>query len=332
VSGTRKPVLLRTDETPPELSPGAQRLFEQIFSGEFLGASRNIRMINEMFCTMAEEWPTSRPGLVEQLQVAGDFLRRTRGKNTPAIGNAIGVLLAGIDEYRTAPPDGVYAELKSRQTRFDRRSLQNVAAIADYGANLLSAARQVLAFDYSSSVQAILNRLAERGRLLRVVVPESRVIDGGRAFAVESTAAGHRVDYVPDMAFAHFLAGCDAVLIGAETIFASGEALNTIGSYALAVLAAHHHVPYYVASELIKMDTGSYVGLSREIALEDFGALMGREQFPHGDRLDTRAPELERIPAALIRAYIAPCGVILPQHVRAEAQRYFESLGIVVSE
>lgn len=323
-----KPALLRTDESPPELTPGAQTLFFQIFSGEFLGASRNIRMINEMFCTIAEEWPATRPGLVENLEAVGDFVRRTRGKNTPAIDNAIGAILHGLDTYRAAPPDVVHAEILARRAAADEQSLRNLATIADYGANLLDGASTVMAFDYSSSVQAILNRLAARGRTLRVVVPESRALDGGRAFVSESTAAGHLVDYVPDMAFAHFLPACHAVLLGVETVFANGDAWNTIGSYAVAVLAERHHVPCYIPTELIKIAPDSYRGTVRQIVTDDFAALLGKDRFAHAQRVRTEAPEVERIPAALITGYITPEGLLLPHHLRDAALRFLHSTGV----
>ena len=38
------------------------------------------------------------------------------------------------------------------------------------------------------------------------------------------------------------------VVVGADRIAANGDVANKIGTYALAVLAAHHHLPFYVAA------------------------------------------------------------------------------------
>ncbi len=320
--------LLHTSEQPPPLPPKGRRLFEQIFSGEFLGASRNIRMINDMFCAVAEEWPADDPGLVRTLLELGDFVRRHRGKNTPAIGNAIGLFLQELQAFEGRPQPEIAAELDARRAAFNAGSLARIDAVATVGANLLEGCSTVMLFDYSSSVQAIVNKVADRGRRLHVIVPESRVLDGGRAFVNESTARGHQATYILDMAFSHFMRRCDAVLIGAETIFANGDAWNTVGSYPVALVARQHHVPFYVPTELIKIDPRSYLGLSKELIPDDFGGLLGRERLKHPERVDTTAPELDRVPGALITAYIAPQGVLLPQHIHAEARRFLAELGM----
>jgi ribose 1,5-bisphosphate isomerase len=320
--------LLHTTEQPPALPPKGQHLFEQIFSGEFLGASRNIRMINDMFCAVAEEWPAGDPGLVRTLLDLGDFVRRHRGKNTPAIGNAIGLFLKDLHALEGRPQAEIAAEIDARRADFNAGSLARIDAIAEVGANLLEGCATVMLFDYSSSVQAIVNKVADRGRRLHVIVPESRVLDGGRAFVNESTARGHQATYILDMAFTHFMRQCDAVLIGVETLFANGDTWNTIGSYPVALVARQYHVPFYVPTELIKIDPRSYLGLSKELIPDDFGEMLGRARLKHPDQVDTRGPEFDRVPGELITAYITPQGVLLPQHIYAEARRFLADLGL----
>lgn len=320
--------LLRTSEQSPELPPKGQHLFNQIFSGEFLGASRNIRMINDMFCAVSEEWESDGASLVDALTSIGDFIGRTRGKNTPAIGNAIGLFLNGVRSLEHESTASIAAELQSRRASFNKESLQRIDAIAEVGANLIESTSTVLAFDYSSSVQAILNKVAERGRSLKVVVPESRVLDGGRPYVNESTARGHRVVYILDMAFSHFMQDCGAILIGAETIFANGDTWNTIGSYPLALVAQRHHVPYYVATELIKIDPRSFWGVSKELNSDDFSELLDRSSLLHNELVDTLAPEFDRVPAELISAYVTPLGVLLPSHIHGESRTFLGGLGM----
>ena len=321
--------LLRTSERPAQLPPRGQRLFDQIFSGEFLGASRNIRMINDMFCAVADEWPsTAANALVPTLFALGDFVRSTRGKNTPAIGNAIGLFLHGLEAQQERSHQEIAAELAERRTQFNLDSLARIDKIAEIGANLLDGATTVLVFDYSSSVQAILNKVADRGRTLRVIVPESRVLDGGRPYVNEATAHGHHVVYILDMAFAHFLRGCDAVLIGAETIFANGDTWNTIGSYPLALAARYLQVPFYVPTEFIKIDPRSFWGITKELQLDDFSKMLDSGNLTHPELVETRSPEFDRITAELITAYITPIGVLLPQHIHTEARRFLAEAGM----
>ena len=40
----------------------------------------------------------------------------------------------------------------------------------------------------------------------------------------------------------------DLVIVGADRIATNGDIANKIGTYALAILAAHHGIPFYVAA------------------------------------------------------------------------------------
>jgi ribose 1,5-bisphosphate isomerase len=246
--------------------------------------------------------------------------------NTPAIGNALGPFVSGLDDLATTTP-GV-AEIRewvdARRTAYNSDSLENVRRLAEHGADLLAPAQTVLAFDYSSAMLAILTRLAERGLYRRLVVPESRCLDGGRPIAEEATHAGHVVSYVPDMAVGVLVPECGAVLIGAETFFANGTCWNTIGSYPVALLADAHDVPFYVATELIKIDRRSYDGSQPPVRPRDFGPVLG---FPDGfsrpERIETIVPELDATPARLITGYITPAGILGPAKVGEEARKAY---------
>ena len=319
-------------ETPlalPELPAVARRIVDQLLTGELLGASRNIRQINDLFVIIAGQWPTqSSTELVAALRATGDYLAATRGRNTPAIANAIRLVLKDIEQAAGMPMAEVRQLVEARRAEFNALSLSNANLIAEYGANSLAHCEAVVAFDYSSSQLAVLRRLAERGRHLRVIVPESRCLDGGRPVAREAAACGHSVVFFPDMAFSHFLRRADAVLIGAETILANGDCWNTIGSYPLAVMADRVGVPYYVATELLKIDPLSFTGQQRPIRPRDYSDLLSYPgAFAHPELISVTAPDLDVVPGSLIRAYITPVGVILPQHLWAETRKFLAASG-----
>jgi ribose 1,5-bisphosphate isomerase len=302
-----------------------------VIGGEFLGASRNIRQIHDLFSVIAEEGEGSPADIIRTLVATGEYLIATRGKNTPAIANSIRMMLNGLDESSVTTRDEVREIVRERRDALTRESLRNRDLLAEVGANVLSNCDVLLAFDYSSTMMAILDELARRGRYIRVIVPESRVLDGGRPIANEATASGHSVSFLVDMAFAHALRECDAVLIGAETIFANGDCWNTVGSYPIAVLAARYGIPYYVATELIKIDPLSFMGLKREMKLDDYSRLLQYpETFTHPERVSVVAPEMDNVPGSLITAYITPRGLLLPEHLRDESLRFLESIGVPV--
>ena len=52
----------------------------------------------------------------------------------------------------------------------------------------------------------------------------------------------------------------DAVLTGADRIAANGDTANKIGTYTLAVLAAHHGIPLYVVAPSSTVDLATPTG------------------------------------------------------------------------
>ena len=320
-----------TDNIPqlPQLSASASDTIHRLLSGEFLGASRNIRQINDLFVSIAEEWIDPRADeLIHTLVATGEYLIATRGRNTPAIANAIRLILRGLRSVPSSSPEDVKTLIKTRRTEYNKQSLTNAKLIAEYGANVLANSEVVLAFDYSSSIMAVLKRLADRGRQLQVIVPESRCLDGGRPIADEATACGHSITFVVDMAFGYLMPQADAVFIGAETIFANGDCWNTVGSYPVAVMAERYQVPFFVPTELIKIDPRSFVGGQRSIKPHDYAELLN---YPHAfqnpELISVTALDMDRVPGSLITAYITPSGVIRPEHVWNEAKSFLESIG-----
>ena len=43
----------------------------------------------------------------------------------------------------------------------------------------------------------------------------------------------------------------DAIIVGADRIAANGDTANKIGTYGLAVMAAYHHIPFYIAAPFL---------------------------------------------------------------------------------
>jgi methylthioribose-1-phosphate isomerase len=59
----------------------------------------------------------------------------------------------------------------------------------------------------------------------------------------------------------------DRVVVGADRIAANGDVANKIGTYALAVLAHHHDIPFLVAAPTSTIDRDTATGA--DIALEE---------------------------------------------------------------
>lgn len=305
----------------PELPPlpvEARAIAEQIVGHQLLGASRTVRLINDVLVAVAQGTQGSGAEVATQVRAVSAFFVAVRGSTTPVVGNAVTWMLSGLDEATAQGADHVRAHVDARRRAFNERSAANVAAIAAIGATCLARAQTVVVYDYSSSVMAVLRHVGESGRSLRLLVPESRTVDGGRPIVREALAWGHSAEFFVDAAFAAFVPRAQAALVGAETLLADGSFLTTPGTYPLAVLCDLHHVPFYVATELLKLERNSYTGNGPHIESRDQSAILdadgslralGEVHFP--------MPALECTPARYISAYLTELGPMPPAAVWA---------------
>ncbi len=98
------------------------------------------------------------------------------------------------------------------------------------------------------------------GNPLSVIANETRpYLQGARLTAWELQSAGIPVTLVTDNMAGHLMqrGRIDAVIVGADRIAANGDTANKIGTYTLAVLAARHRIPFYVAAPLSTFDAAT---------------------------------------------------------------------------
>jgi methylthioribose-1-phosphate isomerase len=156
----------------------------------------------------------------------------------------------------------------------------------------------------------VLRAAWEAGRLTEVWVDETRpLLQGARLTAWELRQAGipHRV--VTDSAAGSLLAAgaVDRIVVGADRIAANGDVANKIGTYSLAVLAARHGVPFYVAAPISTIDRATPTGAS--IPIEERDA----EEIAPG----AFNPAFDVTPADLVGAIFTEAGVLEPPYEEA---------------
>ena len=93
----------------------------------------------------------------------------------------------------------------------------------------------------------------------------------------------------------------DCVVTGADRIAANGDTANKIGTYSLAVLAAHHGLPLYVVAPTSTVDLATATGA--EIPIEE------RAGSEITARFAARNPAFDVTPAGLIAAIVTELGV-----------------------
>jgi methylthioribose-1-phosphate isomerase len=104
-----------------------------------------------------------------------------------------------------------------------------------------------------------------------------------------------------------------AVIVGADRIAANGDTANKIGTYGVAILAAAHNIPFYVAAPSSTFDlsiaSGEQIPIEQRPA-EEITHGFGRQTAPSG--IDAYNPAFDVTPAKLIRAIICEHGVVEP--------------------
>jgi methylthioribose-1-phosphate isomerase len=158
----------------------------------------------------------------------------------------------------------------------------------------------------------------ELGRHPSVWVDETRpVLQGARLTAWELDRLGIPATLVADVMAGSLMAGgeVDCVVVGADRIAANGDVANKVGTYSLAVLAQHHHVPFYVAAPVSTVDLacpdGSAIPVERRSG-DEVTEIGGIRVAPAGMAVENRAFDVT--PAVLVTAIVTDEGVAEPPY------------------
>ena len=156
-------------------------------------------------------------------------------------------------------------------------------------------------------------------RPIHVWVDETRpYLQGARLTAWELAQAGVAHTLIPDVAAGHLMARgeVDVVIVGADRIAANGDTANKVGTYTLAVLAARHGIPFYVAAPMstVDLDTpdGAAIPIEERKAAEVL-QFRGVSIAPPGT--EVRNPAFDVTPAELITGIITDEGVVMAPYL-----------------
>ena len=284
-------------------------VYRRLVSYELVGASACVRQIVEALGTLARSVSDRNGDVLAELRAAGrDFCELK--PETTVYRETVAWLLGGLDG---GPPDVVATRVEVRVRRFLENREQTVERLAAEGAKLLSSVETVLVHDYSSSVMAVLRASAAAGKRLAVIATAAEPVGGGRRVASESAAVGHRATLIPDTGTARLLDDVDAVLVGVETAYLDGALANTVGTYAIALLAREAGLPVFALTDCLKIERRRPAGHA-ELRAE---LLVQWPDRPPPPGVDVRTEVLDLIPGDLLTAYVTERGVIAPSGLAA---------------
>jgi methylthioribose-1-phosphate isomerase len=145
------------------------------------------------------------------------------------------------------------------------------------------------------------------GKQLHVYVDETRpLLQGARLTMFELTEAGVPCTLIVDSAAAITMQRNDvrAVVVGADRIARNGDTANKIGTYGVAIAAAHHGIPFYVAAPRSTFDFA--IGSGAEIPIEERAP--DEVRIAAADRVYN--PAFDVTPGSLISGFITEYGVV----------------------
>ena len=139
------------------------------------------------------------------------------------------------------------------------------SAMGAHGATLVPAEASILTHCNAGALATagygtalgVIRAAVEQGKRVAVFADETRpFLQGARLTAWELVKDGIDTTVITDnMAGSMMrLEGIDLVVVGADRIAANGDVANKIGTYAVAVLAKEHGIPFYVAAPLSTID------------------------------------------------------------------------------
>ena len=237
-------------------------------------------------------------------------VRRVLAAAVAAAGDAAAVVEAALAE----------AERLAEQDVADNR------AIGLHGATLVPDGAQVLTHCNAGALACVgygtalgvIRAAAEAGKSPRVWVDETRpVLQGARLTALELDRLGIPATLVADVMAGSLMASrdVDLIVVGADRVAANGDVANKIGTYSLAVLAAHHGVPFYVAAPTSTIDLATKTGADipvEERSADEVHTVGGFRLSPEGVAALNRAFDVT--PAALVTAIVTELGVARPPY------------------
>jgi methylthioribose-1-phosphate isomerase len=116
--------------------------------------------------------------------------------------------------------------------------------------------------------------------------------------------------------------------VGADRVCANGDTANKIGTYNLAVVAAAHHVPFYVAAPFTTLDVSLSTGDDILIEQRPASELLVSAQAP--EQVACWNPAFDVTPAKYIAGIITEKGMIVPQqHANGNGERILDVAAFV---
>lgn len=226
-----------------------------------------------------------------------------------------------VRESKGRSVDTIRTLLEAEAIAIYREDLEANRRLSEFGAEMLPSSGTVLTHCNAGGLATagigtalgVILAARDAGKKLSVFADETRpVLQGARLTAWELKRARVPVTVITDNMAGHFMqqGKIDAVVVGTDRTAANGDVANKIGTYTVAVLAARHGIPFYVAAPTSSIDLscpdGSKIPIE-ERAAEEVSHFHGKPGIPRGVKVAN--PAFDVTPSKLVTAIITENGV-----------------------
>ena len=194
--------------------------------------------------------------------------------------------------------------------------------IGEYGATLLSPASNILTHCNAGSLATcgigtalgVVRVAHAQGKISMVYADETRpLLQGARLTAYELAADDIPVTVITDnmAAWTMKTKNIHAVIVGADRIAANVDTANKIGTYGVAIAAAKHNIPFYIAAPLSTFDFNIACGELIPIEERHMSEVKNWQGVPTTPQhIRAYNPAFDVTPHELITAIITEHGII----------------------
>ncbi len=238
-------------------------------------------------------------------------------------------LMWAVDRMLATLPHGAVdsgsaAVLQAEAVRIEQEDVLCCQRIGQYGNELIQPGDGILTHCNAGALATagigtalgVIRAAHAAGKNIHVYADETRpYLQGARLTATELHEDGIPVTLLCDNMAAWLMKSgrVQRVVVGADRIAANGDTANKIGTYAVALCAKAHGIPFYVAAPVSTVDLmlpgGEGIPIEQRSQDEVFHA-MGVRTAPQG--ISAYNPAFDVTPASLISAIITDSGVALP--------------------
>ncbi len=200
--------------------------------------------------------------------------------------------------------------------------------IGEYGSELITNESKILTHCNAGALATaghgtalgIIRSAFSLGKKIQVYAGETRpFLQGARLTAWELIKDNIPVTLITDNMSGYLmsLGSIDAVIVGADRVTLNGDVINKVGTYVLAVLAAKHEIPFYVACPWSTIDLKTKIGLDVKIEERNPEEVKG-----FGDcnwtpeEVKIFNPAFDVTPANLVTSLVTEKGVLDPKSLK----------------